>query len=344
MDRSRAVNLTWMPSLNPLQYVDRNRPNALVRPRFCTGASFVESSVMTSHDARNILLGARIGAVPVLKRPLKVDQQCLIRSGDVFIWEAKGPYATEHGLERFRDGHQWSPSRRRGDFLYYEELEAPMGKAHARRIVRSTSTLLVKKVYGGRISCSQGERKFHLASYYIPTELSKLVPISLPDYSDLGAKGAIRSLLARTGPPRLTKTPQDICYDGPVIEVPDGVSAQTANSFCGVTTLGGVDNISLSSLSDTSVSSSRDAEDTPSARTPVDARMDIVGQDSDSIQAEKETLFVPDNASDGVDDISHLVMAGSYDQTAAGADYLLSVYSTGCVDPMWLSLPVAKFV
>ncbi|KAJ7502487.1 hypothetical protein B0H11DRAFT_1712447 [Mycena galericulata] len=89
--------------------------------------------VDTTEDARKILIAAVKGVIPILARPLHVDEQRHIHSGDIFIWEAKGLSAAPYGLDRFRDGHRWGPSRRRGDFLYYQELATPPPRNNSTR-------------------------------------------------------------------------------------------------------------------------------------------------------------------------------------------------------------------
>lgn len=111
MDRSS--DLLWMPDEGP----PRTGPAApawVANYWVSPNATFVGAIVMTEMDAQKILLATAMGSLPFLSGPLRLGDRRQIRSGDVFIWEAKSSYSCVHALERFRDGHHWGPSRRRG--------------------------------------------------------------------------------------------------------------------------------------------------------------------------------------------------------------------------------------
>jgi len=109
-------------------------------------------------------------------------------SGDVFIWEERGPHSehTGMGIERWTDGRSWGPSRVRDEFLYYSEKtpEDTSARNEQRAVQRSRgrrpngSALhepavdrWVKQTYSVHLRLfddpeNAPPRKWHLTAYY----------------------------------------------------------------------------------------------------------------------------------------------------------------------------------
>ncbi|KAJ8701071.1 hypothetical protein PTI98_004034 [Pleurotus ostreatus] len=98
----------------------------------------------TTHDARKILYAVETGHLRKVKHCLSKQHQ--VHAGDIYVWEEQvaGSQAATTGIsmQRFMDPYQWSPSRLRGDFLFYVEKYVPTPplkptKMHANRKLRS---------------------------------------------------------------------------------------------------------------------------------------------------------------------------------------------------------------
>ncbi|KAJ7488450.1 hypothetical protein B0H11DRAFT_1912942 [Mycena galericulata] len=276
--------------------------------------TFVGAIVKTPEDAHSILIAAWMGAIRFLKHPLRINEQRQIRSGDVFIWQTRTASTTSRGLERFRDGHQWGPSRRRGDFLHYEE---DVGPQHCTRaIVRSTDAHLMKKVYGAWILCLGGDRKWHVALYYVQDDAARLIPVSMPAYKAFAVPAEvmrctmvheksrnIRMLIQRPGISRLPL---------PVLE--QNADTQTLPSLHGVVYLGTTSGLPLHSLF------AVDCMSGCAAVAPA-TKVDTVGREA-----------VPD----GRQNTFELEYAPSVSFQIVEAECLAFADRTGSINPMWL--------
>lgn len=75
--------------------------------------------VSTALDAALLFEACLSGYAPIItQRVNSSDTAQLISSGHVFIYEQR-----EHGIQRWTDGLQWSPSRVLDEFLIYRELD-----------------------------------------------------------------------------------------------------------------------------------------------------------------------------------------------------------------------------
>ncbi|KAG8982541.1 hypothetical protein FRB90_006710, partial [Tulasnella sp. 427] len=70
-----------------------------------------------SHDAHVLFQAVRQGHLPLIRKRLTGPEQQALHAGQVFVWADR-----EGSLERWTDGHNWSPSRVRGPFLMYDEM------------------------------------------------------------------------------------------------------------------------------------------------------------------------------------------------------------------------------
>ncbi|KAG8951075.1 hypothetical protein FRC00_007440, partial [Tulasnella sp. 408] len=70
-----------------------------------------------SHDAHILFQAVRQGHLPLIRKRLTGPEQQALHAGQVFVWADR-----EGSLERWTDGHNWSPSRVRGPFLMYDEM------------------------------------------------------------------------------------------------------------------------------------------------------------------------------------------------------------------------------
>ncbi|KAI9094375.1 Gti1/Pac2 family-domain-containing protein [Phlyctochytrium arcticum] len=81
--------------------------------------------VATTHDCLVLFEACRVGALKRVQRRLtEQERERCIRSGSVFVWEE-----SESGIKRWTDSKSWSPSRIKGSFLVYREVD----EATARR-------------------------------------------------------------------------------------------------------------------------------------------------------------------------------------------------------------------
>ncbi|KAG8905220.1 hypothetical protein FRB99_000439 [Tulasnella sp. 403] len=70
-----------------------------------------------AHDAHVLFQAVRQGILPLIRKRLTGPEQQALHAGQVFVWADR-----EGSLERWTDGHNWSPSRVRGPFLMYDEM------------------------------------------------------------------------------------------------------------------------------------------------------------------------------------------------------------------------------
>jgi hypothetical protein len=75
-------------------------------------------------------LAGHLNHVP--RRPHDHERWELIKSGNVFIFEERAS-----GMKRWTDGIDWSPSRARGNFLIYREIDEPFPQGKRRAINKS---------------------------------------------------------------------------------------------------------------------------------------------------------------------------------------------------------------
>ncbi|ORZ40879.1 Gti1/Pac2 family-domain-containing protein [Catenaria anguillulae PL171] len=90
-------------------------------------------------DALLLVEAVRLGTARRLRRRLTENQQLLIRSGSVFVWNE-----SEAKIKRWTDGRHWSNSRMKGRFFLYKELatskKTGTARAHVASLVAAAST------------------------------------------------------------------------------------------------------------------------------------------------------------------------------------------------------------
>ncbi|KAI0798483.1 Gti1/Pac2 family-domain-containing protein, partial [Irpex lacteus] len=76
-------------------------------------------------DAKKLFYAVQLGMLPKVERRLDAQERRMLRPGNVYVWEEKGPSGGENGyqvcIERWTEGLSWSASRIRDDFLMYYE-------------------------------------------------------------------------------------------------------------------------------------------------------------------------------------------------------------------------------
>ncbi|KAG9024573.1 hypothetical protein FRB95_011340 [Tulasnella sp. JGI-2019a] len=70
-----------------------------------------------AQDAHVLFQAVRQGHLQLIRKRLTPPEQQALHAGQVFVWADR-----EGSLERWTDGHNWSPSRVRGPFLMYDEM------------------------------------------------------------------------------------------------------------------------------------------------------------------------------------------------------------------------------
>lgn len=106
-----------------------------------------------------LIEAARLGVLPRIKRRLRETDRRSIKSGAIFVWDEE-----EAGIIRWTDGLRWSSSKDFGDFVAYVQKEDD----NAEEFI-PFSELLHKKVLS---VVTADKRRFHLASYYTPKDIS----------------------------------------------------------------------------------------------------------------------------------------------------------------------------
>lgn len=92
--------------------------------------------VSTTRDALILFQAAISGTkAQVSRRPHDRERVDLIRSGNIFIFNEE-----TSGVKRWTDGVAWSPSRIKGNFLLYRELESPLGATDKKKSVKKGSS------------------------------------------------------------------------------------------------------------------------------------------------------------------------------------------------------------
>uniref|UniRef100_A0A060TEK1 ARAD1D08360p n=1 Tax=Blastobotrys adeninivorans TaxID=409370 RepID=A0A060TEK1_BLAAD len=92
--------------------------------------------VSTTRDALILFQAAISGTkAQVSRRPHDRERVDLIRSGNIFIFNEE-----TSGVKRWTDGVAWSPSRIKGNFLLYRELENPLGATDKKKSVKKGSS------------------------------------------------------------------------------------------------------------------------------------------------------------------------------------------------------------
>jgi hypothetical protein len=136
--------------------------------------------VETLEDAIQLFEGCRTGVLPRITRRLLPNEQLLVRSGSVFVWDE-----SETHIQRWTDGKRWSGSRVKGGFLTYAEMECKTSRrrrksdeyeeidGEARNYFQEKPRGLIKRTLN--IKTATGTR-FHLVSYHLlRSETSKLL-------------------------------------------------------------------------------------------------------------------------------------------------------------------------
>lgn len=67
----------------------------------------------TIHDALKVFHAVAQGNLAIITRRLDFDERKAIKSGNVYVWEERNATTSRTGLgiERWTDGHQYTPSR-----------------------------------------------------------------------------------------------------------------------------------------------------------------------------------------------------------------------------------------
>jgi hypothetical protein len=70
----------------------------------------------TVGDALKVFHAVASGALPMIVRRLDFEERKAIQSGNIYVWEERNASTTRTGLgiERWTDGHQYTPSRGKG--------------------------------------------------------------------------------------------------------------------------------------------------------------------------------------------------------------------------------------
>ncbi|TPX66618.1 hypothetical protein SpCBS45565_g04388 [Spizellomyces sp. 'palustris'] len=88
--------------------------------------------VASTQDCLVLFEACRVGALKRIQRRLtEQEREKCIKSGSVFVWEEG-----ESGIKRWTDSKSWSPSRIKGSFLVYREVD----EATARRRASSVTS------------------------------------------------------------------------------------------------------------------------------------------------------------------------------------------------------------
>ncbi|KAI8649802.1 hypothetical protein NCS55_01443100 [Fusarium keratoplasticum] len=94
----------------------------------CTLAATFNGYIHTTYDDLIVFEACMSGNLSyALRRPEEEERLKLIRSGNVFVYEAKP------GMKRWMDGVSWSPSRVLDNFLVYREVQDHTGKPKKRK-------------------------------------------------------------------------------------------------------------------------------------------------------------------------------------------------------------------
>ncbi|KAI0690446.1 Gti1/Pac2 family-domain-containing protein, partial [Cytidiella melzeri] len=154
-------------------------------------------------DAKKLFYAVQLGMLPKVERRLDAQERRMLKPGNVYVWEEKGPTGGESAyqvcIERWTEGLSWSASRIRDDFLmYYENVKK---KSLENEVLREGERdLYVKQTYsvhrndvlpeGGLGSAGddakEGPRKWHLNAYFTKSTEGNLNTIdSIPFLRDL---------------------------------------------------------------------------------------------------------------------------------------------------------------
>lgn len=78
----------------------------------CQRPSLRNVSVLSTQDARRVVVAVHEGRLQGLTRRLSKAEQCRIQAGDVYVWlPMKTPDYRGNRLERFTDSRKWGESR-----------------------------------------------------------------------------------------------------------------------------------------------------------------------------------------------------------------------------------------
>jgi len=143
--------------------------------------------IKTTQDALIVFHAVRHGMLPMVRRRLDAEERRNIMSGDVFVWEERGPNAEASGLgiERWTDSIRWGPSRTKDDFLFYHERQPHDALADA---TDSSDTPyrrrpLIKQTYSVYLEHTGRRAKWHLIAYYTQNTLHHLRTVT--DFPEL---------------------------------------------------------------------------------------------------------------------------------------------------------------
>ncbi|EIN11528.1 hypothetical protein PUNSTDRAFT_83165, partial [Punctularia strigosozonata HHB-11173 SS5] len=163
----------------------------------------VDTRVRSTKDAQKIIYAAYLGRLPAAHRRLDGEERAALRSGHSYAWEEKpNNQHTGQGMERWTEGKKWGPSRVRDDFLfYYEQWVSPSNLPPGAFVLSSlsrpigtldpsqnelTTGCLTKQTYSIQMKTPQGERKWHLNTYFTQATLDALGTIDdIPGVGDL---------------------------------------------------------------------------------------------------------------------------------------------------------------
>ncbi|KAI0084933.1 Gti1/Pac2 family-domain-containing protein, partial [Irpex rosettiformis] len=173
-------------------------------------------------DAKKLFYAVQLGMLPKIERRLDAQERRMLRPGNVYVWEEKGPSAGENGyqvcIERWTEGLSWSASRIRDDFLmYYENRKKKSDKdSDGGGVLREGERdLYVKQTYSVHRNDVQSDdalssvaekddekrkpRKWHLNAYFTKSTEGNLNSIdSIPFLRDLVVPEGIFSSARQT--------------------------------------------------------------------------------------------------------------------------------------------------
>ncbi|KAJ6493296.1 hypothetical protein C8R45DRAFT_989331 [Mycena sanguinolenta] len=160
--------------------------------------------IRSVEDAHKVFFAVQKGALHVVTRRLDASEREALQTGCVYVWEARCPNTFDLGIERWTDCRRWGPSRRREDFLWYEEQKSdplgPLGSGGT-----SEKEPLCKQTYSAFVETKRGQRKWHLVAYFTGSTVEQLGTVdSLPDVRHLEVPaGTFVNAKKQLGPSRL---------------------------------------------------------------------------------------------------------------------------------------------
>ncbi|KAI8591126.1 Gti1/Pac2 family-domain-containing protein, partial [Geranomyces variabilis] len=92
-----------------------------------SGGPTYHGFIASTQDCLLLFEACRVGVCRRIQRRLsEQEREKAIRSGSVFVWEE-----SESGIKRWTDSKSWSPSRIKGSFLVYREVDEETARRRA---------------------------------------------------------------------------------------------------------------------------------------------------------------------------------------------------------------------